>query len=214
MQTEQPVTIEQDYGSGRPRDWTFLRHGQNSTEAHMDWMSCAQMLTHKECDRITEACRQFELVPPVVVGEDRLPGHRRADTRMLTVTEDTAWFFELLLGIAEQATEKGYRLALSGITRPPQYVEYRNGWGEFGWHNDYSHGLPDAPRKLTIIFQLSEPSDYEGGLLQIMSNEIETAPKVRGSIVVFPSILMHRVTPVTTGMRRALVAWIAGPRHE
>ncbi|MGO7543271.1 2OG-Fe(II) oxygenase [Rhizobium ruizarguesonis] len=180
----------------------------------MDWMSCAEVLTDEECDRIISACRQFELVPPIVVGEDRLPGHRRADSRMLGVTEDTAWFFEYLLSIAEQATEKAYLLSLSGITRPPQYVEYRDGWGEFGWHNDYSHGLPDAPRKLTIIFQLSEPSDYEGGLLQVMSNDIETAPRKRGSIIVFPSILMHRVTPVTAGLRRALVAWIAGPRHE
>lgn len=194
-------------------DLTFFHRGKPSETSHLEWMHCAEKLTGDECDRIISACRQFDIVEPTVVGEYRLPGHRQADARMLAVNEQTAWFFELFCRVAEQATEKAYLLSLSGITRPPQYVEYHVGRGEFGWHNDYSHGLADAPRKLTIILQLSDPSDYQGGLLQIMNNEVETAPVERGSIIVLPSILTHRVTPVTCGVRRALVCWIAGPRH-
>lgn len=195
------------------RQFTFLRNGVVTRDRHMDWMSCAEQLSASDCDRIIESCSRFDATPPVVVGEDRLRGHRKADTRMLFVTKDTEWFFELICGVAERATEEAYGIELSGITRAPQYVEYREGWGEFGWHNDYSHGLPQAPRKLTVILQLSDPTDYEGGLLQVMGNDIETMPRERGSIIVFPSILVHRVTPVTSGIRRALVSWIAGPRH-
>lgn len=196
-----------------PRRFSFLRDGQPTAGAHMNWMTCAERLDDAECDRVIEACRTFELVPPHTVGEDKLPGHRRSDTRMVMLTEETAELFDLLCDVAEQSTEDAYALELSGITRAPQYVEYRPGWGEFGWHNDYSHGIPNAPRKLTVILQLSSPDEYEGGRLQVMGNEIEDMPDARGSIIVFPSILMHRVTPVTTGLRRALVSWIAGPRH-
>ncbi len=196
-----------------PRRFSFLRDGQPTAGAHMNWMTCAERLDDAECDRVIEACRAFELVPPRTVGEDKLPGHRRSDTRMVMLNEETAELFDLLCNVAEQSTEDAYALELSGITRAPQYVEYRPGWGEFGWHNDYSHGIPNAPRKLTVILQLSSPDEYEGGRLQVMGNEIEDMPDARGSIIVFPSILMHRVTPVTTGLRRALVSWIAGPRH-
>jgi predicted 2-oxoglutarate/Fe(II)-dependent dioxygenase YbiX len=41
---------------------------------------------------------------------------------------------------------------------------------------------------------------------------VEDLPAERGSVLAFPSFLYHRVTPVTGGVRRALVAWIAGPR--
>ncbi|MBG6143380.1 PKHD-type hydroxylase [Labrenzia sp. EL_142] len=195
------------------RKLTFLHRGEFNSHKHMDWMTCAERLSNNECDWIISTCRAFDTIAPIVVGEDRLAGHRKADTRLLMVTEETAWFFDLICTIAERASEEAYGLALSGISRAPQYAEYREGFGEFGWHNDYSHGMEEAPRKLTIIFQLSDPRDYEGGLLQVMGNEIETMPQARGTIIVFPSLLVHRVTPVVSGVRKALVSWIAGPRH-
>jgi PKHD-type hydroxylase len=195
------------------RGFTFLVGGTTSEGAHMNWMRCAERLSDAECDDAIEACRQFDLVSPAVVGEERLPGHRRVDARMLTRTDRTSWIFELIEHVAKRATDEAYGIELSGIVRPPQYVEYHAGRGGFDWHNDYSHGLPDAPRKLTVIVQLSASGNYEGGELQVMSSGIEVVPKDRGTIVVFPSILMHRVTPITSGTRRALVSWIGGPRH-
>jgi len=213
MSSEQIISTPEADDMPKVEHFTFLRHGQPTEGAHLGWMACAEKLSGDSCDRITDACHKFDLVPPVTVSEELRPGHRRADTRMVMVTEETEWVYALICEIAEQATDQAYDIALTGITRAPQYVEYRPGWGEFGWHNDYSHGIADAPRKLTVIVQLSDPGSYEGGVLQVMGNEIEDMPKERGSIIVFPSILMHRVTPVTAGLRSALVAWIAGPRH-
>lgn len=213
MQSDPVFMTEAEQKRIAERRFTFVRTGGVSRGRHMDWMSCAERLSAHDCDRIIDSSIQFAMTTSIVVGEDSLPGHRKASTRMLMVTKGTAWFFELICDIAERANEEAYGIALDGITRAPQYVEYREGHGEFGWHNDYSHGLPEAPRKLTLIMQLSDPNDYEGGLLQVMGSEIETMPRQRGSIIVFPSILVHRVTPVTSGVRRALVSWIAGPRH-
>jgi PKHD-type hydroxylase len=190
----------------------FLRRDGPTNGDHLDWMICADRLIDGDCDDLIDACRNFALTPSSTVSEDRLPAHRRADTRMVGLAEDTAWIFGMLCTIAEEAALQAYKLELTGITRPPQYVEYRPGWGQFDWHNDYSHGLSDAPRKLTIIIQLSEPEDYEGGALEIMGTRVEELPRARGTIAVFPSLLFHRVTPVVRGLRRSLVSWIAGPR--
>jgi len=194
------------------RTISFLRRGIPSVGDHFDWMVCADRLSEDDCDMLIEACRAFAETPPSTVGEDRLPSHRRAETRMIGVTPETAWLFDMLCGVAEEASKQAYKIALTGITRAPQYVEYRAGWGQFDWHNDYSHGIPDAPRKLTIIIQLSSPQDYEGGALQVMGAEIDEMPRERGTVVVFPSLLVHRVTPIVCGLRKCLVSWIAGPR--
>lgn len=194
------------------RTISFQRRGTLSVCDHLDWMVCSERLSETDCDTLIDTCRAFPETLPSTVGEDRLPQHRRADTRMIGVTAETQWLFDMLCAVAEEAALRTYKIELSGITRPPQYVEYRPGWGQFDWHDDYSHGLPEAPRKLTIIIQLSSPRDYEGGALEVMGAETDQMPRDRGTVVVFPSFRVHRVTPVVHGMRKSLVSWIAGPR--
>jgi PKHD-type hydroxylase len=71
-------------------------------------------------------------------------------------------------------------------------------------------------RKLSVTVQLSAPGDYEGGdfHLRDLYNKKDITLKGtrdRGTIIVFPSILLHRVTPVTEGHRYSLVQWYDGP---
>jgi PKHD-type hydroxylase len=193
------------------RDLTCVQPNKLPTSHHLGWLRCSERLSSADCDEIIAACREFPLTPPTTVGEDNYPGHRQADARKVGMNERTRWLFELLCAVASEATKTSFGLKLTGIVRAPQYVEYRPGWGHFAWHNDYSHGLAEAPRKATIIIQLSAPDEYEGGSLQTFGIDVEDLPRERGTILMFPSFVFHRVTPVTQGMRRALVAWIAGP---
>jgi hypothetical protein len=190
----------------------LLRGNEPSKGHHLDWLRCADRLSDEDCDEVIAASSEFPLTPPTVVGNDRYPSHRRADTRKIGINARTQWIFDLLCAVASEAAMSTYGLDLTSMNRAPQYVEYRPDWGQFDWHNDYSHGVEEAPRKLTIIVQLSQAREYEGGRLQIFGPEVEDLPDERGSIITFPSFLCHRVSPVTRGMRRALVAWIAGPR--
>ena len=67
-----------------------------------------------------------------------------------------------------------------------------------------------ASRKLTMVIQLSDPSEYEGGQLELF--EDIQIPKQKGLVAMFPSFgNYHRVTPVLSGTRKVLVAWIWGP---
>lgn len=105
---------------------------------------------------------------------------------------------------------------------PLQYTIYRETQDHYTWHSDDSGGSTAAPtgniRKVTCVVQLSDPEDYDGCELELLTmrdNELRPVPisfpKEAGSIVCFPSNAMHRVTPLTRGKRESLVCWFRGP---
>jgi len=97
-----------------------------------------------------------------------------------------------------------------------QYTVYESAnEGKYDWHED-TFWLNNSPyhRKVSFILQLSDSDDYEGGDFEI-DPQFGILPKddirKKGTIIVFPSFLKHRVTPVTSGTRRSLVSWVEGP---
>ena len=71
-------------------------------------------------------------------------------------------------------------------------------------------------RKLSISLQLSDEDEYEGGELQFLdeSDKIYTAPKKKGTVIIFDSRTRHRVRKVKNGVRKSLVGWVIGPRWK
>jgi PKHD-type hydroxylase len=66
-------------------------------------------------------------------------------------------------------------------------------------------------RKLSLTLQLTDPSRYQGGELQFKARDAVTAAaRAPGTLIGFPSYLVHRVTQVTAGTRESIVAWVAG----
>jgi PKHD-type hydroxylase len=189
---------------------TVVAHG--GKHAHLDWVVCAKRLSGATCDKLVALGNSFPEVSPTVVGQGSLPDHRVGYVHMLPCVAETEDVYRMLWDAALDATTRHYRLTLSGITRMPQYVEYHGGFGHFHWHNDYSHESLESPRKLTVIVQLSESDDYEGGNLEVFGPTVSVLPRERGSVVCLPSFVPHQVTAVTSGARKVLVAWIAGPR--
>ena len=60
--------------------------------------------------------------------------------------------------------------------------------------------------------QLSDPSEYQGGDLNISTGgNIMTPEKDLGNVIIFPSILQHEVLPIISGNRYSLVSWVSGP---
>lgn len=111
-----------------------------------------------------------------------------------------------------------FRFDLSGLAIF-QYARYGGPeGGHFDWHKDYGRDPTDPsqePRKLTLSLQLSDASNYKGCELQIRAgNLIDTAPTERGTLVGFPANVLHRVTPIESGVRRALVIWAVGPEFR
>lgn len=97
-----------------------------------------------------------------------------------------------------------------------KYHAYDN--GKYDWHHDTFWANPTTyDRKLSIVIQLSDPTEYTGGEFEIDPQYPQLpvdAIKQKGTVLVFPSFISHRVTPVTSGTRKSLVSWIQGPKFR
>lgn len=103
---------------------------------------------------------------------------------------------------------------LDSFSLPPQSVS--SGFSTNGQGRDLTDLNSEVIRKLSVIVQLSDPSDYSGGNVQFLtdSGKLYIAPRELGSIIIFDSRTRHRVCKVTGGERRSLVGWAVGPRWK
>lgn len=140
---------------------------------------------------------------------------RRSQISWLNSDTETEWVFRKLAHVVSSLNSQFYRFNLTGFGEPLQLTNYdQSEQGMYGWHQDYG-GNRTVSRKLSLVLQLTDPSNYEGGNLQIItSGNPQNVRKQRGLIAVFPSYQLHQVTPVTQGSRQSLVAWISGPAFK
>lgn len=125
----------------------------------------------------------------------------------------TMWIFEKLAGIAAEANSKFFHFDLHGFFQGLQFTKYEAPGSHYSWHQDMGNGVGN--RKLSLSVQLSQPDDYEGGELQLLSgdNPFTVEPSF-GRVSLFPSWMLHRVKPVSEGTRYSLVGWISGPAFK
>jgi PKHD-type hydroxylase len=164
-----------------------------------------------QCDQIIADCEQYPIKDAEVSGENTYrPEVRRSKIRWIPPSFEQLTNF--IFGYFAEAN-RGMGIDIRSIFEI-QFSEYDSSYeGHFDWHSDTELFLPNLfQRKLSFSMQLSDPDDYEGGDFELydITNSLEDF-RQRGSIIVFPSILRHRVTPVTKGTRKALVSWIEGP---
>jgi PKHD-type hydroxylase len=109
-------------------------------------------------------------------------------------------------------TERNWNFELQGIAKAMQAVRYwADGKEHYDWHIDWGGGN-NKHRKLTVVAHLSDEEEFTGGRLQLTNNSSPlSANQAAGTVTVFPTFLLHRVTPVTSGCRSAAVCWILGP---
>ena len=91
--------------------------------------------------------------------------------------------------------------------------------GKYDWHMDTDFMSDNCfHRKMSVIIQLSDPSDYEGGKVELKDSGFSTQDEEnimqKGSVIAFPSFWEHRVTPVTKGKRMSLIGWFIGAKFR
>lgn len=131
---------------------------------------------------------------------------RRSATTVLLQREDSAWLFERLDALFAEAAQ-ALGLPVDPLREPVQVVRYGVGDHFAMWHSDAGHDLGER-RRLSASVELSDPAEYDGGLLEIAPMRMmpDRAPG-QGHATIFPSRALHHVIPVTRGVRHALVAW-------
>ena len=97
-----------------------------------------------------------------------------------------------------------------------QLATYTPGHGHHCWHEDsqwiQAENSSVLDRKLTLIVQLSHADDYTGGELRLDRGGLADGLFKQGDVIVFPSVLKHKVEAVTAGVRHSLATWAIGPR--
>lgn len=164
-----------------------------------------------ECDAILAAADGFEEAG--LVGGRRNAHLRRARIAWLDDDRAPAWLLRRIVEAVAEANRRRFDFAVEGFDERIQIARYPAATeGHFDWHSDVGEGPLARRRKLTLVAQLSDPADYAGGRLELNPDgRPQEAPRARGDAVLFPSFVLHRVTPVTAGERASLTIWAHGP---
>lgn len=176
--------------------------------------------TEKECikilDMLKEAYPNAASVGGTIDSSKISRKIRSAEIYVLDNDLDNRWIYEKIAKIVSFANKYHFDYDITGITHGIQLIEYSSDGdvkGHYDWHTDTGPGEPST-RKISLTVQLSDPKDYEDCELLINNHGIEIkAEKERGSVHLFPSYMLHKVTPISKGTRYALVIWIHGSRR-
>ena len=189
--------------------YKFLRFNEHLQE----WFRFPQGFTPQECDSIVTSFNNRDLVKASVGYGNVDETVRRSSIVWIPKVKQYDWIYKRILELVGQANNEFFHFELTEISEALQFTKYGPG-EKYDWHVDGGGREHQGLRKLSLVVQLSNPCDYEGGELQFgtsTDDKIEVADKNKGCVVVFPSYMRHRATEVTKGTRYSLVLWVAGP---
>lgn len=172
-----------------------------------------EVFTNQEIDRIRVIGRRLGINRAKTGGNgENCLDHRRSFNSWIFPNEHTSWIYERLTTLINQNNEKFFNFDLTMIENL-QFTYYNSEEdGCYKAHVDPNCWLLPHNRKLSLVMQLSDPSEYEGGDLKLhTSHDPVIIQKQKGMVVCFPSYTLHEVTSVTKGERYSLVAWVHGP---
>lgn len=141
--------------------------------------------------------------------ESTVNDYRVSEISWINDNPETKWIYDKLALNAKIANKEMWNFDLWDYYDSLQYTKYYGNGGHYDWHADL--GASISNRKLSCVLQLSTPEEYEGGDLEMNpGGGIISVPKGLGTLCFFPTFLLHRVTPLTSGVRKSLVTWISG----
>jgi PKHD-type hydroxylase len=183
------------------------------------WEMWCEGLTRDYCDELIARGKELPAIEAGIrQGGDaaQMPEVRRSIVRWLDLYGADQSVVSTIMSFAKIANRRSFGFDLLEPVEV-QFTEYLgSNNGVYHWHSDLTVANPALhDRKLSFIAQLSDPTDYEGGDLEFFGFPSPGPDfKKKGSVIIFPSFLQHRVTPVTYGIRHSLVSWIEGPKFR
>lgn len=162
------------------------------------------------------AVKEFQAITPkdAAMGVDGAQIEHNTRNTNVRFAPNGHWFGGALLTHAMKANKEcGWDFDITDH-EAVQYAEYGPGQ-HYHWHVD-NFPLSGTPvdRKVSVVCLLSDLSEFEAGELQLRLYSEYTAPLVKGTMIAFPSIIEHRVTPVIAGLRATATMWLSGPRFR
>ena len=117
--------------------------------------------------------------------------------------KNTHWLFDRAIMVFKSA------LPFNALQSMQYTVYHGTEKSHYTWHRDIGTGDKIMRARVNVgIIQLSDPSDYKGGVLQLkQEDKIIDVMKTKGLVTTFPIDMEHRVTPLTSGVRKTLIMW-------
>jgi len=163
----------------------------------------------EEVELILNLIQDIPFIEGQTKGIDK-DGYRKSSIKWIPQKEEFNWIYDRIADMAIEANNECWEFDLYSMPELIQYTEYYENGGQYNWHLDIGPNEL-SQRKISVTIQLSDPSEYEGGNLELLkgATPIQCA-KGMGAAVLFPSYILHRISPITKGTRRSLVLWLGG----
>lgn len=185
----------------------------NREEANNHLVHFESGLSDEELDAIVAIGDELATTNVKLFGKTD-PSRVQATGSHFALTEETRWIYQRMALAARQINEQNFQFNLNGFAENFYYLSYGDQGDHFDWHLDIGYQT-QAPRKMSLVLQLSHPEEYEGGFFDVLvAHQHFRAIKQRGMIVAFPAFKIHRVTPVTAGVRKTLAMFTTGPNFR
>jgi len=196
----------------------FTSYAFNQAEnSPQDYYWFQNAFSDEELTRLYDLLESLQYQDATTIGnqDEKISEVRSSKIKWIPQTNNWQWLYQKLFNMIEEANGTLWNFDLFGTNEFIQYTEYlASDQGHYDWHQDIGPGGPSL-RKVSLVVQLTEAEEYEGGDLQIWpGGNIWTVPKGKGNVAIFPSYMMHRVTPMTSGVRKSLVLWAGGQHYK
>jgi PKHD-type hydroxylase len=197
------------------KEYTFKKYENDP----MNYYVFEHGFNAEELEHIYRGVDYIPFEEAVILGDNN--DVRNSRVKWIPQSEEWDWLYEKLISMAEIANQELWGFDLHTAPEMIQYTEYlASERGKYEWHQDIGPGIP-AFRKVSITVQLADPSEYEGGNLQLWMGgditdpeNIVECPRGLGNVIIFPSYMPHQVAPITSGLRRSFVLWVGGEHYK
>lgn len=194
-----------------------MYHFKKQTNDPQNYYWYKQGFSKEELDKIYKNLENVPFQKATLIGSADAPKEVRSSrVKWIPMNDEWKWLYDKLMSMATEANDQLWNFDLISAEECIQYTEYlAEDEGHYTWHQDIGPGEPSR-RKVSLTVQLSEPDEYEGGDLEMWQGGTSTVKAARGAgvVFIFPSYMMHRVSPVTKGKRRSFVLWVGGQPYK
>ena len=192
------------------------------------------VLSNKFCDEVINCAKKnkLQIAKTEEINKDNLSKKELNQLRKIRHSDvvwlDDQWIYKEIHPYVHAANKEANWNFDWDWSENFQFTEYKKNQF-YNWHADSNVEPYNNPnnlnfhnkiRKLSVTCSLTDPINYKGGELQFYFNNSSDPKKgkivscldilPRGSIVVFPSFVSHRVMPIKKGIRHSLVMWNIG----
>jgi len=183
-------------------------------DVNRDYLVGNNFLSTTECDQILADAAEFDLKPATLADDRIVTAIRDCKVAYFDRDQKWGWIYDRIQDFITLGNERYFQFDIIGF-EPMQFVVYDRPGSHYELHIDSGNEYRDRDlvRKLSFTIQLTNPEEYQGCDLEFFRsvNDYIAAARSKGTITVTSSFVPHRVTPLESGVRAAIVGWIYGP---